>query len=71
MKTPAFIQRLFAPKVKVESKANRHTRRTVSLCQALLSERGEASGAALAREAARCAEAIIVEGIDTALQRWP
>jgi PTH1 family peptidyl-tRNA hydrolase len=27
--------------------------------------------AALARDAARCAEAIIVEGIDTALQRWP
>lgn len=27
--------------------------------------------AGLAREAARCAEAIIVEGIDAALQRWP
>jgi malonyl-CoA decarboxylase len=51
MKTPAFIQRFFAPKAKIESKANRHTRRTVSLCHALLSERGEASGAALAREA--------------------
>ncbi len=51
MKTPAFIQRLFAPKASVDSKANRHTRRTVSLCHALLSERGEASGAALAREA--------------------
>lgn len=51
MKTPAFIQRFFAPKAKAESKANRHTRRTVSLCHALLSERGEASGAALAREA--------------------
>jgi len=51
MKTPAFIRRLFATQAKVHSKANRHTRRTVSLCQALLSERGEASGAALAREA--------------------
>ena len=51
MKTPAFIQRLFAPKSKAESKPDRHTRRTVSLCHALLSERGEASGAALAREA--------------------
>ncbi|MGI9117529.1 MAG: aminoacyl-tRNA hydrolase [Gaiellales bacterium] len=27
--------------------------------------------AALAREAARCAEAVIVEGIDAALSRWP
>jgi malonyl-CoA decarboxylase len=51
MRPPAFIKRLFAPAAKVESKADRHTRRTVSLCHALLSERGEASGAALAREA--------------------
>jgi len=51
MKTPAFIKRLFARKPKAESKADRHTRKTVSLCHALLSGRGEASGAALAREA--------------------
>jgi len=51
MKTPAFIKRLFAPPKSVESKADRHTRRTVTLCHALLSERGEASGAAVAREA--------------------
>ena len=51
MKPPAFIKRLFARAAKAESKADRHTRRTVSLCHALLSERGEASGAALAREA--------------------
>ncbi|MCX7140049.1 MAG: malonyl-CoA decarboxylase [Proteobacteria bacterium] len=51
MKSPAFIRRLFAPAANAESKADRHTRRTVSLCHALLSERGEASGAALAREA--------------------
>jgi malonyl-CoA decarboxylase len=51
MKSPAFIKRLFAPAASVASKADRHTRRTVSLCHALLSERGEASGAALAREA--------------------
>jgi malonyl-CoA decarboxylase len=51
MKPPAFIKRLFAPAANTGSKADRHTRRTVSLCHALLSERGEASGAALAREA--------------------
>jgi malonyl-CoA decarboxylase len=51
MKTPAFIKRLFAPAAPIASKADRHTRKTVSLCHALLSERGEASGAALAREA--------------------
>lgn len=51
MKPPAFIQRFFAPAADAVSKADRHTRRTVSLCHALLSERGEAAGAALAREA--------------------
>src|SRR5450756_871914 len=51
MKPPAFIKRLFAPPAKTGSKPDRHTRRTVALCHALLSERGEASGAALAREA--------------------
>jgi len=51
MKSPAFIKRLFAPAAKTDGKPDRHTRKTVSLCHALLSERGEASGAALAREA--------------------
>jgi malonyl-CoA decarboxylase len=51
MRSPAFIKRLFAPAAKTGSKPDRHTRRTVALCHALLSERGEASGAALAREA--------------------
>ena len=51
MKSPAFIRRLFAPAAATGSKADRHTRKTVALCHALLSERGEASGAALAREA--------------------
>jgi malonyl-CoA decarboxylase len=51
MRPPAFIKRLFAPAAKTGSRADRHTRRTVSLCHALLSERGEASGDALAREA--------------------
>jgi malonyl-CoA decarboxylase len=51
MKSPAFIKRMFAPTASDDSKADRHTRRTVALCHALLSERGEASGAALAREA--------------------
>ena len=51
MRPPAFIKRLFASAAKTGSKPDRHTRRTVSLCHALLSERGEASGAALARDA--------------------
>jgi malonyl-CoA decarboxylase len=51
MRSPAFIKRLFAPAAKTGSKPDRHTRRTVALCHALLSERGEASGEALAREA--------------------
>ncbi len=51
METPAFIKRLFAKLPTTGSKADRHTRKTVALCHALLSERGEASGAALAREA--------------------
>jgi malonyl-CoA decarboxylase len=50
MKSPAFIQRLFAKAAVNGNKADRHTRKTVALCHALLSERGEASGAALARE---------------------
>ena len=51
MRPPAFIKRLLTPAANPGSAADRHTRRTVSLCHALLSERGEASGAALAREA--------------------
>ena len=51
MRPPAFIKRLFTPAANTGSKPDRHTRRTVALCHALLSERGEASGAALAREA--------------------
>jgi malonyl-CoA decarboxylase len=51
VKSPAFIKRLFTPAAVTGSKADRHTRKTVALCHALLSERGEASGAALAREA--------------------
>lgn len=51
MKSPAFIRRLFAKPATTGSKPDRHTRKTVALCHALLSERGEASGAALAREA--------------------
>lgn len=51
MRSPAFIKRFFAPAPTTGSKPDRHTRKTVALCHALLSERGEASGAALAREA--------------------
>lgn len=51
MESPAFIKRLFGRTAIASSKSDRHTRKTVALCRALLSERGEASGAALAREA--------------------
>ena len=51
MESPAFIKRFFAKAPATGNKADRHTRKTVALCHALLSERGEASGAALAREA--------------------
>jgi malonyl-CoA decarboxylase len=51
MRPPAFIKLLFAPAATTGSRADRYTRKTVALCHALLSERGEASGAALAREA--------------------
>jgi malonyl-CoA decarboxylase len=51
MKSPAFIKRFFSSDATNGSKPDRHTRKTVALCHALLSERGEASGAALAREA--------------------
>ena len=51
MRSPAFIKRLFASAANAGSKPDRHTRKTLALCHALLSERGEASGAALAREA--------------------
>jgi malonyl-CoA decarboxylase len=51
MTSPAFIKRLFAPAAMAGAQADRHTRRTVARCRALLSERGEASGAALARQA--------------------
>ena len=51
MKSPAFIKRFFAKAATTDSRPDRHTRKTVALCRALLSERGEASGAALAREA--------------------
>jgi len=51
MKSPAFIRRMFAPAAVSDSKADRHTRKTAALCHALVSELGEASGAALARDA--------------------
>jgi len=51
MNPPAFIKRMFAPAANATSKADRYTRKAVALCHALLSERGEASGAVLAREA--------------------
>lgn len=52
METPAFLRRLFGRDPRGSATA------ALALCRALLSERGEASGATLAREAARAIEAL-------------
>jgi len=44
------VSRRAGPGAKGADRNTRHTRKTVTLCRALLSQRGEASGAALARE---------------------
>ena len=46
------------------SGADRHTRKTVTLCRALLSQRGEASGAAIAREALASYDALQGSALD-------
>ncbi|MBI2295482.1 MAG: malonyl-CoA decarboxylase [Betaproteobacteria bacterium] len=53
MSEAGFIKRLFRSVVSpgARARADRRARNAVLLCQALLSERGEVSGAALAREA--------------------
>ena len=52
METPAFLRRLFGLGERGTAEA------AIALCQALLSERGEASGATLARETVRAIEAM-------------
>lgn len=52
METPAFLRRLFGRDQRGSATA------ALALCRALLSERGEASGATLAREAVRAIEAM-------------
>jgi malonyl-CoA decarboxylase len=54
--SPSFLKRLFttrtgAADADIKARPDRRTKKTIALCHALLSERGEASGAALAREA--------------------
>jgi len=52
VETPAFLRRLFGRDPRGSATA------ALALCRALLSERGEASGATLAREAVRAIEAL-------------
>ncbi|HSH06380.1 MAG TPA: malonyl-CoA decarboxylase [Burkholderiales bacterium] len=52
METPAFLRRLFGRDERGSASV------ALTLCRALLSERGEASGATLAREAVRAIEAL-------------
>jgi len=52
VETPAFLRRLFGLGERGTAEA------AIALCQALLSERGEASGATLARETVRAIEAM-------------
>ncbi len=60
--TASIIQRLLRSVAKANGPrakgADRFTRKTVTLCRALLSQRGEASGAALAREALEAYDAL-------------
>ncbi len=62
MNTASIIQRLLRSVAKANGPrakgADRFTRKTVTLCRALLSQRGEASGAALAREALNAYKAL-------------
>ena len=54
MKTPIFLTKILrhvVPPTDDARSAERHARKVVAVCRALLSERGELSGAALAREA--------------------
>jgi malonyl-CoA decarboxylase len=53
MNTPSFIKRLIhsVAHPDEQARARRHARQAIALCHALLSERGEVSGVALARDA--------------------
>jgi malonyl-CoA decarboxylase len=61
VKTPSFLRKLLrrvVPATGDARAAERHARKAVALCHALLSERGEVSGAALAREALAAYDAL-------------
>ena len=62
MSPPSFFQRLFGSPGgqgrRLPGSVDRQTRKTTELCRALLSERGEASGATLARETLASYEAL-------------
>src|SRR5215472_3969759 len=63
MRSPSFLRRLLGAKVApsgapVSRAASGSARRAIALCHALLSERGEISGARLAREALAAYESL-------------
>ena len=51
MNIPSFLKRFVAARPGEKMRPDRRARKAIALCHALVSERGEASGAALAREA--------------------
>ena len=61
MQTPSFLKQLLrhvVPPTDDARSAERQARKVVAVCRALLSERGEVSGAALAREALAAYDAL-------------
>ena len=65
MTSPSFLKRLLRrviPPLDSDRSAERKARNVIALCRALLSERGEVSGAMLAREALTAYEALPANG---------
>ena len=67
MDTPSFLKRLIGSVVSPNerARANRTARKAIELCRALMSERGEVSGAALAREALAAYDGLSEAGTET------
>ena len=66
MDAPSFLKQLFrrvVPPIDSERSAERKARNVIALCHSLLSERGEVSGAILAREALSAYEALPANGL--------
>ena len=66
MNTPAFLQRLLrrvVPPMDSGRSAERKAHNAIELCKALLSERGEVSGAALARDALDAYDALPADAL--------